>query len=65
MLDSSRDDWEECKTTWQPRRAGLKFIFGAALTRVQCLPRLERSPFFRKIYFFKGGRLLLCLPFLH
>ena len=33
--------------------AGLKFIFGAALTRVQCLPRVEPSPFFRKIYFFK------------
>ena len=38
MLDSSRDE---------------KFIFGAALTRVQCLPRVEPSPFFRKIYFFK------------
>ena len=33
--------------------AGLKFIFGAALTRVQCLPRVEPSPFFRKICFFK------------
>ena len=33
--------------------AGLKFIFGAALTRVQCLPRVEPSPFFRKIYLFK------------
>ena len=33
--------------------AGLKFIFGAALTRFQCLPRVEPSPFFRKIYFFK------------
>ena len=21
MLDSSRDDWNECKTTWRPRRA--------------------------------------------
>ena len=33
--------------------AGLKFVFGAALTLVQCLPRLEPSPFFRKIYFLK------------
>ena len=31
--------------------AGLKFIFGAALTRVQCLPRVEPSPFFRKSTF--------------
>ena len=33
--------------------AGLKFIFGAALIRVQCLPRVEPSRLFRKIYFLK------------
>ena len=31
----------------------LEVHFGAALTRVQCLPRVEPSPFFRKICFFK------------
>ena len=57
MLDSSRDDWEECKTTWQPRRAGLKFIFGAALTRVQCLPRFsEKSTFLKEVVYFCASR---------
>ena len=31
--------------------AGLKFIFGAALTRVQCLLRVEPSPFSEKSTF--------------
>ena len=24
MLDSSRDDWDECKTTWRPRSKSMK-----------------------------------------
>ena len=48
-----RAKYKWLKEQWRKYTHRSKFIFGAALSCVQCLPRIEPSPFFRIIYFFK------------